>query len=287
MAKKTTRCARWALLLSITAAGCRTPGNSSTAGTGPLGSETWSNLSAKTSETAGKVFAPIAGGWSTAKSKLAGDPEAESKTVSTADVLSLKNTPKAPSPKLLVADGAIAEEKGDLERARQKYKQALQQDPGFLPAHLNLARTHRSQGELPAAIRQYQEALSFHPQDPSVNNDLGLALLESGQVDDAIARLQVAMQQDPQSTRYGNNLARALVRAGRDQEAVQRLAALIGPANAHYNVACLLQESKQSPLAADHLQQALAIDPQLAAAQEMLAQLNPIATSMASPSVHR
>jgi Tfp pilus assembly protein PilF len=265
------------VFVCLVAAGCRTPGELGAGGSGELSDGAWSKVTAETGRTAGKVVAPLASGWTAAKNKFSETWHQEEPNTNTDDVLSLANTPKAPSPKLLTAAGALALERGDLELARQQYAKALEIEPSYLPAHLSLARMHRANGQLPAAIEQYYRALQFHPKDPSVNNDLGLTLLESGQLEDAVARLQLAVRQDAQSTRYRNNLARALVRAGQDQQAVETLGELLGPANAHFNVACLLNESRQRHQAVAHLQHALAIDPQLAAARTMLVELDRLA----------
>jgi hypothetical protein len=60
---------------------------------------------------------------------------------------------------------------------------------------------------------------------------------------------------------------------GRTDEALKHLTAGSTPAVAHYNIGYLLQQKGQKAAALQHLQQALAADPTLAPAREMISQL--------------
>jgi len=77
----------------------------------------------------------------------------------------------------------------------------------------------------------------------------------------------------PDNSKYRNNLAAALVDAGRADDAVRHLSMSGSPAVAHYNVGFMLLQKEQRAEAGRHLQQALALDPGLTPAREMLAQL--------------
>ena len=94
-----------------------------------------------------------------------------------------------------------------------------------------------------------------------------------------------AVELSPDNPKYRNNLATILVETGRIDEAVQKLAVGSTPAVAHYNVGYLLHQKGQTNEALRHFQQALAIDPGLSPAREMLAQLagNGGAQPMAQP----
>src|SRR5207247_1633365 len=85
----------------------------------------------------------------------------------------------------------------------------------------------------------------------------------------------------PDNAKYRNNLAAALVDAGKENESFTELTAANPPAVAHYNLAYLLNEKGQRASAITHLQQAVAFDPSLKPASDMLAQLGGSPTAVA------
>jgi len=101
-------------------------------------------------------------------------------------------------------------------------------------------------------------------------NDLGMIYARQGMFDASLGVLSQAVQIDPANQRYRNNIAIVLIDAGRPDEAFGHLADVHGEAAAHYNLGYLLARRNMNDLAAGHLQQALAMNPQLAPARQLL-----------------
>jgi tetratricopeptide (TPR) repeat protein len=117
------------------------------------------------------------------------------------------------------------------------------------------------------------KAAQLYPAEALIHNDLGLCFRRQRELEKSIVALQKAVQIAPDNAKYRNNLAAALVDVGRTDEAFKQLAAQNPPAVAHYNLAHLLEQKSQRDQAVQHLQQAVAMDPSLTAARDMLAQL--------------
>src|SRR5262249_1050518 len=59
--------------------------------------------------------------------------------------------------------GNVLQELGNYREAEQVYRQVLAVNPGFVPAHSNLAYVLADQGRFDEAQRQYREALRQQP----------------------------------------------------------------------------------------------------------------------------
>jgi tetratricopeptide (TPR) repeat protein len=190
------------------------------------------------------------------------------------DPLRLDKVPKKIGPEVYVGAARLLENQGNFAGAEGKYREALRASPSDLSALVGLARLYDRQGEPQKAIDSYQKAIAAHPAEGLIYNDLGLCYRRQRQLDKSVAAFRKAIELQSDNAKYRNNLAAALVDAGRIDEAYQELTALNSPAVAHYNLAYLLQQSQRHADAIRHLQEAIRLDPGLAAAQEMLGQLS-------------
>ena len=188
------------------------------------------------------------------------------------DATRLDSKTKAVGADVHVAAARLMENQGKLPEAEAQYQKALKATPNDLHALIGLARLHDRQGQSPKAIALYQQALKAHPKNALVHNDLGLCYARQRDLPKSIASITKAVELDPKSTKYRNNLATILVEAGRPEDALKQLAAVNSEAVAHYNVGYLLQQNGQTSLSINHYQQAIALDPNMAPAREMLAQ---------------
>jgi tetratricopeptide (TPR) repeat protein len=189
------------------------------------------------------------------------------------DPVSLDNSPQKVGSEVYLSAARIHEQRGDLPGAIAQYQKSIASNPRDVTAHIGLARIYDRQGEYARAVEQYQKAIQIDPKRALPRNDLGLCYARHGELEKSIAELQQAVKLQPESKLYRNNLATVLVEANREQEALQQLLAAHPPAAAHYNLGALLSRCGKSALAAKHLQQALAVDPGLTAAQQLLAQI--------------
>jgi tetratricopeptide (TPR) repeat protein len=72
------------------------------------------------------------------------------------------------------------EQTGDIERAVQHYRKALQLQPHFPEVHNNLGDLYRDQNQMPEAIAHYERAIALQPDLPEAHSNLGMALLRIG-----------------------------------------------------------------------------------------------------------
>lgn len=190
------------------------------------------------------------------------------------DPVRLDNMPKKIGPDVYVSVARLLENQGKFAEAEEKYREALRAEPADLNALVGIARLYDRQGQSAKAIETYFKAAQAHPNEALVHNDLGLCFRRQHELDKSIVAMQKAVQLAPENAKYHNNLAAVLVDAGRNDEALRELTALNTTAVAHYNLAQLLEQKSERGLAVQHLQQAVALDPSLIPARDMLAQLN-------------
>ncbi len=190
------------------------------------------------------------------------------------DPISLDTKVEPPDAPFYVALARLREQANHQPAAIDMYQRALRLDPKHLPAQLGLARLYDRQGQLQKASELYQQAAKDHPGEPTVYNDLGLCLARQGRLPEAYSAIAKAVALRPSHALYRNNLASVLVEQGRIDEAFAQLAAVHGPAVAHYNLGYMLQRRGSKALAIQQFELALAADPSLDAAQQWLAALH-------------
>lgn len=215
---------------------------------------------------------PVASSWNKATSAIASAFSVKPK-VETDDPTSLASTSGKMGPDVYVGLGRLYESQNKPAEAIVQYQKALSIAPNDLGAMVSLARLHDRRGESTKAIEIYQKALKAHPKSALVHNDLGLCYARQKQYERATESLNKAIALQPGNPKYRNNLATVMVELGRTDDAFKQLAVVNSEAVAHYNLAYLLEQKGQSGPAVQHLQQAIAKDPSLGPAHEMLAQL--------------
>jgi tetratricopeptide (TPR) repeat protein len=160
------------------------------------------------------------------------------------------------------------------EEARAAYQKALQIDPESREAHAALAQLHASQGDHNRAMELYRKLIDKHPKDGAVWYEVGMYHNRKKDWNQALISLHKAIELEPDNQEYIKKYGFTLARAGRPDDAVVCLGRVMHKADAHYNVARMLQHMKQPELCKQHLQIALQTNPGLAGAQQMLAQLD-------------
>jgi len=94
------------------------------------------------------------------------------------------------------------------EEARRAYARALELDPDYAEAHLNLGRLLHHEGQLRAAESHYRWALSLRGDDAVAAFNLGVVLEDQGKTDEAIATYQAAIALDAHFAEPHFNLSR-------------------------------------------------------------------------------
>lgn len=108
---------------------------------------------------------------------------------------------------------------GGLERARQLYREAGENDFGLYMAHVQLAGIYVAAGQFDSAIVEREAAVNSNPDDSSVQVDLALTLMQADRDFDAVAPLHRAAQLNPHDARVPYLLGVLAEKAGRRSEA--------------------------------------------------------------------
>lgn len=108
---------------------------------------------------------------------------------------------------------------GRFEEAEHCYRQALELSPRYVQAHENLARVYLQTGRLDAAIASLQAATAIEPSDAKSFNDLGVAFMKSGRMNEGSDSFRRAVGLEPNNAVYRKNLANSLLQQGRLDEA--------------------------------------------------------------------
>ena len=108
-------------------------------------------------------------------------------------------------------EAAIELAQNNMDAARGALESAIDVQPDFHPARLNLARMSRSAGDLDEAKRQFDAVLEIDPNQ--IDALLGLSEIrsEAGEFDQAIELADLAAQRNPTSSRPGIYKARVLL----------------------------------------------------------------------------
>jgi len=109
------------------------------------------------------------------------------------------------------------------DEACDAYRAALELEPEFADAHVNLGRLLHEVGDVYAALVHYRAALSLRPGDTTAAFNVGVALEDLGATVDAITAYRRALECDPRNPDAHYNLARLLEQDGKPDLAVRHL----------------------------------------------------------------
>lgn len=113
--------------------------------------------------------------------------------------------------------------RGEIERARNAYRLALDDRPQDLDIATALADLEMQQGRPEAAERIYHHLLRSYPNDARVLNNVALTRFKSGDTAGALSILRRVVDERPDYVRARINYAQLLHAAGRSSEAVAEL----------------------------------------------------------------
>jgi tetratricopeptide (TPR) repeat protein len=116
---------------------------------------------------------------------------------------------------------ALELEESNLSAACEAYGRALELDPDFVDAYINLGRLAHEARRLLEAIQLYQEALDRRPEDPVIHFNLALAIEDHSGPERAIPHYERALAIDPGFADAHFNLASLFERVGRPQDAIR------------------------------------------------------------------
>lgn len=161
-----------------------------------------------------------------------------------------------------------------LTQARKLFEQALKTDPKCTDAYKGLAQLEQTRGNYEGALDYYRKALVVNPQATPVWYELGVCQAKHGNWSAAVESLRQASNLDHDNRAYVKTLAFCLAKNGRYDDSVACFMRITDEGQAHYNLARLLHYEKQDDLSRLQAQLAIQVNPKLAAAQDLLAQLD-------------
>ena len=89
--------------------------------------------------------------------------------------------------------GWMAASLGDFATAESHYQEAIERDPLFIPAYVNLADLYRARGRDAAGEAQLRRAIEIAPEAAEAHHSLGLLLIRRGRHDEALVTLARAV----------------------------------------------------------------------------------------------
>jgi tetratricopeptide (TPR) repeat protein len=120
---------------------------------------------------------------------------------------------------------AEALEESDPDGAEMAYRQAVELDPTFGPAYINLGASLCLSNRIADALALYDEAIANGVSDATLFFNRGVALEDAGREGEAIACYEAALAIDPDLADAHFNCARLLQRRGDEQGAIRHLSA--------------------------------------------------------------
>jgi tetratricopeptide (TPR) repeat protein len=172
------------------------------------------------------------------------------------------------------ANDAPVEQNLCRDEARKAYQKAIELDPHCLEAHVALANLYLRQEDPDRAIAVYLKAVQQNPKAAVLWYEEGMVHCCRKDFDKALQCLGKAHELDPDNRPFATQYGLCLARAGRAHDAVMVLGRVMNRAEAHYNVARMMQHIGQGELARQYVQFALQERPTHSGALMLLAQLN-------------
>lgn len=138
-----------------------------------------------------------------------------------------RETPAAEAPPAETADDwfdkALTLEDADARSAQAAYERAVELEPDFVAAWINLGRLLHTRHDEKKAERVYRRAIEECGANPLLFFNLGVVLEDLGKIDDAIDAYQHAISEDPNLADGHFNLARLYEAQGKEQHAIRHL----------------------------------------------------------------
>ena len=121
----------------------------------------------------------------------------------------------ADRPEARASLGNFYARQGRFDEAQAELQSALDLDPAFIPAYVNLADLHRARGLDAAAETVLRDGLQNIPNDASLHHALGLTLVRLDRSEEALAELKRATTLLPDNARFAYVYAIGLNSAGK------------------------------------------------------------------------
>ncbi|MGE5236129.1 MAG: sulfatase-like hydrolase/transferase [Acidobacteriota bacterium] len=175
------------------------------------------------------------------------------------------------NPPFIAALADASNSAGDLDRAIEGYRHALELSPSSVDLRYHYGVILLKAGRTDDALVVLRTVATLQPDRPEVHNALGLALAGKGDLDDAAKQLLLATQTGPRDPRYANNLGNVLREAGRyqDAERAYRRAIEVDPQFPHpwYGLGRNYMQQRRAADAVPCFKRTLELQPEMAEAR--------------------
>ena len=172
------------------------------------------------------------------------------------------------------ANSRLAEERGDVEGAKEMYHEAIRINPRNSDAFWRLALLHIREKEFDLATAAFEKALEADAQNPALCSDFGYHLYLAGDLERAEYYLRNTVRLSPSDKRACNNLGLVLAARGKDEESLAAfLDAGCSEAEAQSNLAIAQLLRLDSSTASESLKASLSLDPTNQRAMSAMQQL--------------
>jgi protein O-mannosyl-transferase len=165
---------------------------------------------------------------------------------------------------------------GKYDEAVAHFEKALEFDPNFGLALLNMGSTRRRQGRMVEALDFDQRAVQALPKLPQAHAELGLAFAAEKKTEAAAMELDKAARLDPSDADARTNLGLVLAQMGKISEGLDTLheALRLNPnsAEAHNNLGIILFATGKTRESIPEFEAALRLNPSLETASKNLQQ---------------
>jgi Flp pilus assembly protein TadD len=111
----------------------------------------------------------------------------------------------------------------DLQGAEEKFREALEHDLYYAPAHNNLGLVLLQTERYYESAWEFDYAAKLAPESPEPRQNLGLLYENLGHVDQAAETYEAALEIDPDNVVAMRHLARAYVKNDRKDDLLKRL----------------------------------------------------------------
>jgi len=177
------------------------------------------------------------------------------------------------APTTYFAHGHLLERQGSFQRAVDQYHKALELKPDFVTARNRLGIALNKLGRHGEASAEFRRAIAVQPEAAYLHNNLGFSLYLEAKYSEAEATTRRALEIKASFPRARMNHALALAKLERFDEAFDELCRVGSEADAYYNMATLQTEAGRYADAAQSLDMALRLNPDLEAARQQLREI--------------
>ena len=164
-------------------------------------------------------------------------------------------------------------QKGEIQRAVDLYKEAVQQNPKNARMLFSLALALDEKGDFQSEGEAIEKAIQIDPGFAPAHNQLGLVRLQAGEIREAEQEFRTAVSLSPHYTEAQNNLGTVYGQRGNDAEAERLFRQAIesnpGYVQAFINLAATLASQSRFSEAESALQNAVQIEPDNKEAHEL------------------